>query len=64
MEAMPTRYMNVWRNTDGSHQWTDGDGAVGDRDFCDRVAAEVEGKPVGIKRMAILRITPKAEPTP
>jgi hypothetical protein len=52
--------MNVWRDShDTDHQWTD-DLAwlpeVYTRDFCDRVASELEGQPFGIKRLGILRI--------
>jgi len=57
------KYMNVWRNEDGTSQWTDGYGVgAGPRDFCDRVAASVERKNVGIRRMGLLRVRLKGQP--
>lgn len=58
------KYMNVWRNRDGSHQWTDVDiweVAISDREFVDGVANDLVNGNHGIYRMAVLRIRPKGE---
>lgn len=49
------KYMNVWRNHDGSHQWTD-PGSEDTREFADCVASKFSGGTDGIYRMAVLRI--------
>lgn len=58
-------YMNVWQGAGTGCQWMDG--VVVDelrhihtRDFCDRVADKIHAKPhVGIRRVAVLRVTLK-----
>lgn len=57
-------YMNVWSDKRG-HQWSD-DVPIGElrqfqtRDFCDRVAHKIHARPqVGIRRVAVLRVTLK-----
>lgn len=58
------KYMNVWRNHDGSHQWTDigcYKDAINTRDFVDAIAAVYEDGTDGIYRMAVLRIRAKGE---
>lgn len=59
-------FMNVWAGM-GGHQWTDNDirYAINTRDFCDRVARDVEaGTGRYIRRIALLRIYPKQERQP
>lgn len=56
------KYMNVWRNRDGSHQWTDigcYKDAINTREFVDAIAAKYSDGTDGIYRMAVLRIRPK-----
>lgn len=58
------KYMNVWRNHDGSYQWTDveiWETAISDRDFVDGVANDLVNGDYGIYRMAVLRIRAKSE---
>lgn len=61
---MQVRYMNVWRSTSGDHQWTDGEGGLGDRDFVDTVARIIakDSHVTGIHRMAVLRVRLKEQP--
>lgn len=56
------KYMNVWRNRDGSHQWTESFrlGAMS-REMCDAVAGKFSDGKDGIYRMAVLRIRAKSE---
>lgn len=54
------KYMNVWRNRDGSHQWTDLR-SEDTREFADRVAEAFADGSLGIYRMAVLRIRAKSE---
>lgn len=53
------KYMNVWRNRDGSHQWADigcYKDAINTREFVDSVAKNLVNVNNGIYRMAVLRI--------
>lgn len=54
------KYMNVWRNHDGSHQWTN-PGSENTREFADSVAEIFADGADGIYRMAVLRIRAKGE---
>ncbi len=51
-------YVNVWQGL-GDHQWTDKNVTRCTRSFCDRVAKIVEGENPSIKRIGLLRVTPK-----
>lgn len=56
-------FMNVWQGVPSGHQWTDDPGiGLMSRDLCDVVARDIHSKPhLGIRRIAVLRITPKLE---
>lgn len=56
-------YVNLWQSTITGMQWTDGWPREGQtREFCDQVADDVH-RMTSIRRIAVLRVTPKHQVT-
>lgn len=55
-----TFYMNLWQGSSGN-QWIDPPTITCTRAIANAVAADVEGMDIGIRRIAIIRVTPKQE---